>query len=403
LGGPTTVVLGGHPVEVTDLVAVLLRRVDDHAFRTLGERPRITALSHPADWDRPRRDALVEAAERAGLSNPTLVSEPVAALLAVTDRYVRPTDTNLVVVDLGGGTLDVAVVGRAGDGLTVLGVPQGDRSLGGELFDEVLASYIVARLEDEARAGLDSDDVEWQQAALRLRGEARRAKELLSIRPHADLAVSLPTGTSTLRLTRGEAFSVLGPLLARIAPTCSLALRQAALAPGEIDRVFLVGGASQLPPVVEVVATVFPHCPVLQPPDPKAVVATGAALHASVIAGIRHVTVAVDAPTKRRGTTSIETVSVVEHEEDDLGLGHERIATHGCESDNAERQREVVDEAGAHRPPRLAPEPELDDRSVFRKAEPAQLAVQRLRAILIVLGLIAGITVLVTAILISVS
>lgn len=52
-----------------------------------------------------------------------------------------------------------------------------------------------------------AEDRRWLRAAVMLRSEIRRAKELLSIHPYADVTVALPDGTTTARLQRDEAFA----------------------------------------------------------------------------------------------------------------------------------------------------------------------------------------------------
>ncbi len=119
LGDQAPVVLGGRPYQVVQLVAALLRTVYDEAVAQMGEPPTEVRLTHPATWNRPRLNRLLEAAAKASLPNPALVPEPVAAALSYASESGVPEGAHLVVYDLGGGTFDTAVVTRAGGGFEV--------------------------------------------------------------------------------------------------------------------------------------------------------------------------------------------------------------------------------------------------------------------------------------------
>ncbi len=61
------------------LLAAVLGRVAREARDAGVDSAGATVLTCPADWGGPRRNVLREAAKRAGLGDPVLVDEPVAA------------------------------------------------------------------------------------------------------------------------------------------------------------------------------------------------------------------------------------------------------------------------------------------------------------------------------------
>ena len=81
LGDQAPVVLDGRPYQVVHLVAALLKQVYTESVRQIGEPPTEVRLTHPATWNRPRLNRLLEAAAKAELPSPALVPEPVAAAL----------------------------------------------------------------------------------------------------------------------------------------------------------------------------------------------------------------------------------------------------------------------------------------------------------------------------------
>lgn len=110
----TAITNGVFDDEVRDRVATLISRaVEAAGISGVSD----VVLGCPASWDRERRSQLVEAAQQAGLSHASLssvVDEPIAAgasflkgRQAQNDPFVRG---HVLVIDMGGGTTDVAVM-----------------------------------------------------------------------------------------------------------------------------------------------------------------------------------------------------------------------------------------------------------------------------------------------------
>ena len=176
-------------------------------------------ITVPASFDAVARELTVEAARKAGLSDPVLLEEPQAALYAWVEaagdgwrKLVTPGDL-ILVVDVGGGTTDfslIAVVDRDGD-LALERVAVGDHILlGGDNMDLALAH----RLEQKLATGGRTID-RWQLLALT--HGARQAKEALFADPsRSSLPVAVPGRGSSLvarslrtELTRDDIISTL--------------------------------------------------------------------------------------------------------------------------------------------------------------------------------------------------
>lgn len=277
LGEPTPVVLGGRAHPITALVADLLRHVYEEAIRYHGRPPHEVRLTHPATWSGPRRQQLVGAAELAGIENPVLVPEPVAAAIAYADDGAVPAQGHVLVYDLGGGTFDTAVLQASPDGFVVVGRPGGDPRLGGELFDELLANAIGERLDRNVYERLQlAEDALWQQAAAGLVRESRRVKEALSTHPYADVLLGLPDGLVQQRIDQSDLVRVIGPYVDETVAVMLQTAEGAGLDADSLSSIYLVGGASRTPLVAESVASAFPGVPLSRRGDPKGVVAVGA-------------------------------------------------------------------------------------------------------------------------------
>lgn len=280
LGDPSPLVVGGRLYDATALIAELLRHLYDAAVSQHGGIPPTSVrLTHPASWGRPRLDQLRRAALQAGIVDPVLLAEPVAAALAYAHAHTVPDGTYLAVYDLGGGTFDAAVVRAEGADFVVVGRPVGEDRLGGELFDELLANAVAQRLDPQVWEALQlSDELPWQQAAAGLRAEARRVKEALSSHPYAELLLTLPTGMVQVRVAREELEALVEPYVAQSVERLRQAVGDAGLSPPELVAVCLSGGASYIPMVETALREAFGGVPVERRGDPKTAVAVGATL-----------------------------------------------------------------------------------------------------------------------------
>ena len=95
----------------------------------------------PAEIGQVHRTLTQEAAEKAGFSNVTCLEEPLGAVayhLATKQIDDDDLDRGVIVVDFGGGTLDLATVDRSG-----VKEPWGDPQLGGRLFDDLFFPWVV--------------------------------------------------------------------------------------------------------------------------------------------------------------------------------------------------------------------------------------------------------------------
>lgn len=295
LGAPM-VLLGDGPTDPTDLVAATLSMIRDEAVRRHGGRePAAVRLTHPVRWAGRRIEALREAARRAGLGEVELLAEPVAAAFHVAAEFISPGD-HVAVFDLGGGTLDIAVLVRTTAGFAVVGSPGGDDALGGETFDDLLYHYLGAQIDDPSTWDnlRHSTQRPWVRANHQFRVGVRQAKEALSTSPDFRLYLPAPADIE-LRITREEFEHVIRDAVERCVDELVATVEQSGVGIGSLAAVYLVGGSSRIPLVGRVVsdrtgvaATTWG--------DPKGVVAMGAAGLGAVVSTTRAPLDLVDTP-----------------------------------------------------------------------------------------------------------
>lgn len=208
-------------------------------------------LAVPAHYDDGQRQATKEAARRAGINVTRLVHEPTAAALASGARGER-----ILIFDLGGGTLDISLLEKD-EALFEVVRTSGNRSLGGDDLDILLASEIASRA-----------DISFTRELLLL---ACQVKHRLS----EDMMVE--TDYCGL-ITRGQLEEVAQPFLERIRDSLEH-FRDAAP-----DELVLVGGMSRMPAILHLLEDFF-DMRATEIKEPETAVARGAAIYAASLAG----------------------------------------------------------------------------------------------------------------------
>src|SRR6201990_2419289 len=156
-----------------EISAQILRKLADDAAKFLGEKVTEAVITVPAYFNDAQRQATKDAGKIAGLEVLRIINEPTAAALAYgLDKKGSET---VLVFDLGGGTVDVSVLGR-GDGVVEVRSTSGDGHLGGDDFDKRIVDYLAQEFSNDTGIDLRNDP----QALQRLYEGAERAKVELS-------------------------------------------------------------------------------------------------------------------------------------------------------------------------------------------------------------------------------
>jgi Fe-S protein assembly chaperone HscA len=230
-------------------------------------------ITVPAYFNDGQRQATKDAGRLAGLEVLRLVNEPTAASLAYGLHSMA--SGRVAVYDFGGGTFDISIL-NVKEGIFEVLATNGDTHLGGDDIDLAVVNLMLEGLPDAVRR----DRQVWNTARL----VAEEAKKRLTTQSEARLELNLPQHPIARRFTRDELEALAQPLVARTVACCSRALKDAGLAPSEIDAVVLVGGSTRMPMVRGRVAEFFGREPLCSL-DPDKVVALGAAVQAGVLMG----------------------------------------------------------------------------------------------------------------------
>ncbi len=286
MGDSETVSMAGANYTPQEISAFILREIRLAAEEQLGRPVKRAVITTPAYFNEVQRQATIEAGEIAGLEVERILNEPTAAALAYGFGVGEDAHLRVLVYDLGGGTFDVSII-EMNFGVVDVLATAGDNHLGGDDFDDRLATMIADEFQVKHKIDLRQNHQAWA----RLVRAAEEAKIALSTAPFATLSLEyIATDRKGKALhiqrevSRAEFIELIEDMLERTIECIDDAMSDAKIEPHQIDRVLLVGGSTRIPAVWQMVASKLRQDPHMEI-DPDEAVALGAAVQAAIIAG----------------------------------------------------------------------------------------------------------------------
>lgn len=315
VGDDVPLLVGSDFTPAHRLAAVMIEWVADVVAHRLGYPAEHIAVAHGSAWGPHRTHLLSHALGQLGITNVTLLPEPVAVALDYASKQAVEDGSTIVVGNIGGSGFDATVLQHRHPGFEVVGTSlDADRPSGDDLDDEV---FELVRSEIGQQVGaLDLSQTQDRAAALRLRAECTKARETLSFQPNVMLKVELPKTQTKLGLSRSRFEQVARPHL-ELVPELLLQSAQSAIGgTDDLEAVVLAGGTARTPMLRQLVTDRLsaPKVDVA----PELVAACGAAMRAidSVSAGTDNAQAAETSVLVRlQGTDSGKFIPV---DEDDL-------------------------------------------------------------------------------------
>jgi molecular chaperone DnaK len=269
------------PEEVS---AMILAKLKSDAEAYLGQTVTEAVITVPAYFNDSQRQATKNAGKIAGLDVKRIINEPTASALAYgLDKKKNET---ILVFDLGGGTFDVSIL-DVGEGVIEVKSTNGDTHLGGDDWDQRVVNWAADEFKKQEGIDLRND----RQALQRLREAAEKAKIELSNMMETEINLPYITADAggpkhlVLKLTRSKFEQMTSDLLNRCRTPFENALKDANLNVSNLNEVVLVGGATRMPMVQELVRQLTDGKEPNKGVNPDEVVAVGAAIQAGVLGG----------------------------------------------------------------------------------------------------------------------
>ena len=276
--------IDGKAYNAQEISARILQKLKRDAESYLGTAVTQAVITVPAYFDDAQRTATKEAGQIAGLEVLRIINEPTAAALAYgLDKEEQ--EQTILVFDLGGGTFDVSVL-EISEGIFQVKATSGNTHLGGDDWDQRVMDWLIKTFKDTEGVDLSND----KMALQRLKEAAEKAKIELSAVQETTINLPFITATSDgpkhldVKLTRSKLQEMTADLTEACRGPFEQAIKDAGLSKDKIDHVVLVGGATRMPAIQELVRNMTgkdPHKGV----NPDEVVAVGAAVQAGVLKG----------------------------------------------------------------------------------------------------------------------
>lgn len=288
----------GVPVEYSDetqvytpeqVVAIVLGAALGDAETYLGTPPTRIVVTVPTWFGAEQHAAVLHACHLAHLEQVELLDHSTAASIAHGLQPLPPSRAStlpqtVLMLDLGGGSLDVCLLAVRAGGTTVAAVA--GAALGGVDWDARIAELVWRSHGAEARAGAAKGLVPDLCTERRLRVACEQARCELSSAEYASIPLPLADEEWEYVLTRSEMEIACADLFAAVLQPIDEVLRRAHVAADQVDQVVLLGGASCMPRVQQLVAGKFSACPMRVPNESEFFPAYGAAVQSAILDGV---------------------------------------------------------------------------------------------------------------------
>ncbi len=287
MGQDYKVKIGDKEYTPQEISAMILTKMKKDAESFLGEPIEKAVITVPAYFNDSQRQATRDAGRIAGFEVERIVNEPTASALAY--GLDKSKDVKVLVYDLGGGTFDVSIldIGEV-EGETVYEVlsTSGNTQLGGDDWDNRVIDWMVEQFKNQTGIDLKKD----LSAMQRVRDAAEQAKIELSTVMQTNINLPYVTADESgpkhlnLDLDRSKFEKMTDDLVDATVGPIRQALSDAKLEPEQITKILLVGGATRMPMIQNIIRDLFGK-EGDKSINPDECVALGAAAQAGVMSG----------------------------------------------------------------------------------------------------------------------
>lgn len=272
MGSKHPIQLGERTYQAEELSSFVIRKLIEDTERYTGEKVEEFIVSVPAYFNDAQRYATKLAGQYAGVKIDRIINEPSAASLAQKMNNDME-DQAFIVVDFGGGTLDISVVESFDNIVEILAIA-GDNRLGGEDFTAVIAQEFLTV------NGFKKDFIS-NEFYYKVLVESEKAKLQLNSQDEVQLSVADKDAQYDMTLSYKRFYEISQPLLARVKAVFDRALFDANHSHVDADDFVLVGGTSKLRLVQEFLSFCIGQA-VSTTDDPDLMIAKGCALVAGI-------------------------------------------------------------------------------------------------------------------------
>ncbi|KAM1184417.1 hypothetical protein ACFX15_013364 [Malus domestica] len=278
---------GGEEEQIApeEIASMILKKMRKIAETYLGSPVKNAVITVPAYFNDSQRQAVKEAGVVAGLDVKCVIDEPSAAALAygLHKKAGWSSSRNVMIFDLGGGSLGVSLVTMNTSGTFQVMATGGDGHLGGEDFDNRMVNYCVEEFKSKSKLDVSKDF----RALRRLKNQCEKAKRRLAFESDFDIEIDcLFEGNDfNITFTRDMFEQINMDLFIKCMESVEKCLRDANMDPSNVDDVLLAGGSSRIPMVQQLLQQAFKGKELCKGINLDEAMAHGAAVQAAITCG----------------------------------------------------------------------------------------------------------------------
>ena len=269
-----------------EISAFILEKMKNIAESYLGKEVKNAVITVPAYFSDAQRQATKDAGAICGLNVLRIINEPTAAAIAYGLDKNSDAEKNIIIYDVGGGTLDVTLL-TLDEGIFEVKATSGDTHLGGEDFDRNLMFHFM----EEFKKKYKKDISQSKKAMAKLKTACERAKRSLSSSSQAFIEIdSLIDGMDfNSTITRAKFEQINGSLFQKCLDCVQNVLRDSKVGKNQVDEIVLVGGTTRIPKMQKLLSDYFGRKELCNSINPDEAVAYGATVQATLLSGKKSV------------------------------------------------------------------------------------------------------------------
>lgn len=260
MGKDITIRFDGEDKRPQEITALVLGHIKENAEAYLEKPINKAVISVPAGFDDDARNATIEAGKIAGFEVEALVDEPTAACLAYS--VTKNIRGNILVFDIGGGTLDITIGSFNGSKLEPIAITYA--LIGGRFITHELRNYVRSVFEEKTGLNLEDYITDDYNPIADLKNAAEIAKIELSSAKFTNIhidSIIMTDGGKRFNLDVEVNRSKLNELSEEVVKVSEEkvleALSEANLTKDDIDYLVFVGGPTKMPLIRESIEKVL--------------------------------------------------------------------------------------------------------------------------------------------------
>jgi heat shock protein 1/8 len=270
-----------YPEEIS---AMILHKLKLTAEAFLSQTVTDAVITVPAYFNDAQRTATKDAAKIAGLNCIRILNEPTAAALSYGLDKKCTAEQKILIIDLGGGTLDCSLLEIEAGTFEVIATA-GDPHLGGEDFDNLLVNFLCQEFTKTHRLNIKEN----AKALRKLRNACEKAKIALSSSAQAEITIeALHKGVDfNYKITRQQFEELCLPLFRKCFEPIKKVMVDAKIKKNQIDEIVVVGGSTRIPKIQDMIKEFFNGKELNRSAHPDEAIACGAAIQGAILSRVK--------------------------------------------------------------------------------------------------------------------